>query len=83
MSIFKTFTGFRGRASVIQIDGINFMIVARNDLNLRTFHEVILKQVSAPFNPDAVNPVIVISSSILPEPKQHHEQNSTRQNPEA
>jgi hypothetical protein len=61
---------------VVQIGDITFMIVARNDVNLATFHDAILKQASAPFNPDACKPVIVISSHILPEPKPHHEQDT-------
>ena len=62
---------------MVRIADIEFFIVARNDEQLAILHEGILKQqADAPFNPDAVQPVILISSKTLPEPKPTNEQNS-------
>ena len=77
-----TFTGFRGVAGMFQVGEIRFVLVAANAEQLETLYNGLLKD-AGPFNPDACKKSIVISSSILPEPKTTNEQNDTRQSPQA
>ena len=55
-----------------QVDGITFLILARDMKHLEQIYRAMLPQAPA-FNPAACQKSIVISSKILPEPKPSHE----------
>ena len=66
---FKTFTGFRGVATVMEIGGVKFVVLARTPLALAQLHQFILPNATEPFNPAMCKKSILISSDLLPKTK--------------
>lgn len=67
MSI-KTFTGFRGFAALAEVDGIQFVILARTETELEMLYKILLPEAPA-FNPGACQKSIMIQAKLLPEQK--------------
>ncbi len=65
------FTGFRGRATLLQLGKVKFIVLAKNDRHLEAIQKFIMPAVT--FNPAACKPSIVIQSNILPNQKTKHE----------
>jgi len=66
---FKTFTGFRGVATVMEIGGVKFIVMARSPLALQQLHLHLLPNATEPFDPAKCQKSILIESSLLPETK--------------
>lgn len=64
----ETFTGFRGKAATLEIQGVKFMVLARSSFGLAQICNYILKESGQTFSPDMIVPGIVIQSSVLPKP---------------
>ncbi len=64
----QSFAGFRGRAAMVRIGEIDFMIVARTEEQLGLLYASILPK-AEPFNPEACQRAIVISEKIFPKLK--------------
>lgn len=62
----KTFTGFRGVAAAVAVDGIQVIIVAKNVDELEQAYADMIPK-SDPFDPDRCQKLIVIPASLLPE----------------
>lgn len=73
----RSFTGYRGVAALAEIGGVKFVIAARNLAELEAVYTELLPK-APPFNPDACQTSIFISSKLLPEPKPTHEQKSSQ-----
>jgi hypothetical protein len=63
----KSFTGFRGVATVMEIGGVEFVVMARTPLALEQLHAHILPE-AEPFNPAKCQKSVLIQATILPEP---------------
>ena len=66
---FKTFTGFRGVATVMEIGGVPFVVMARTPLALQQLHTHLLPEATEPFDPAKCQKSILIQSSLIPETK--------------
>jgi hypothetical protein len=64
----ETFTGFRGKAATLEIQGGKFMVVARSSFGLEQICNYILKESGQTFSPEMIVPGIIIHSSVLPKP---------------
>ena len=69
MSAFKTFTGFRGVATVMEIGGVPFVVLARTPLALSQLHAHLLPDATEPFDLAKCQKSILIQSDLLPETK--------------
>jgi hypothetical protein len=69
----QTFTGFRGKAALMQIGKIKFLVLAQNTKHLEALHQHILPNSAEPFNPVACQASIIIQSTVLPKTKPNHE----------
>lgn len=65
----KTFTGFRGYATLMEIGGYKFIVMANSPLALSQLHQAILPNAAEPFNPAMCQKVVMIESKILSETK--------------
>ena len=65
----KPFTGFRGYATVMEIGGIRFVVLARTPLALEQLHGHLLPNAQEPFDRAKCQKSILIQSSLLPETK--------------
>lgn len=63
----KQFTGFRGVATVMEIGGIEFVVMARSPLALQQLHALILPEADEPFNQAKCQKSVLIHAQILPE----------------
>jgi len=63
----KPFTGFRGVATVMEIGGIEFVVMARTPLALEQLHAHLLPQAEQPFDRAKCQKSILIEAKILPE----------------
>jgi hypothetical protein len=70
----KMFTGFRGVAALMEIGGVKFIVLAKTPLALQQLHQFILPDASEPFDLEKCQKSILISSSLLSEPKTKNEQ---------
>ena len=64
----KPFTGFRGVATVMEIEGIQFVVMARTPIALEQLHALILPM-GTPFDSARCKKSILIEAKILPEPE--------------
>ena len=64
----KTFTGFRGVAALAEVDGLQFVIIARDAAELEAIYTKILPDAPT-FNPAMCQKSVMIQSSLLPESK--------------
>ena len=64
----ETFTGFRGKAATLEIQGVKFMVLAHSSFGLEQICNYILKDSGQTFSPEMIVPGIVIQSSVLPKP---------------
>lgn len=64
----ETFTGFRGKAATLEIQGIKFMVLARSSFGLEQICNYILKESGQTFSPEMIVPGIIVHSSVLPKP---------------
>jgi hypothetical protein len=71
MSNLKTFTGYRGVAAFLEVDGIQFYVTAPTEADLEKLYNLILQDAAEPFSPDHCTKCIVISATLLPEPKKN------------
>ena len=62
----KTFTGFRGVAAAVAVDGVQVIIVARDADELGKAYADMLPTAD-PFDPDRCQKSIVIPANLLPE----------------
>ena len=62
----KTFTGFRGVATVMEIGGVQFIVMASTPLALAQLHAHLLPNAEEPFDPAKCQKSILIQSSLLP-----------------
>ncbi len=69
----QTFTGFRGKAALMQIGNIKFLVLAKDTAQLEALHKHILPNSAEPFNPVACQASIIIQSTVLPKSKPTHE----------
>ena len=69
MSMLKSFTGFRGVATIMEIGGVPFVVMARSPLALQQLHAHILPEAVEPFDPALCKKSILISSELLPQPR--------------
>lgn len=63
----KSFTGFRGVATVMEIGGVEFVVMARTPLALEQLHAHLLPDAVEPFNPAKCQKSVLIQALILPE----------------
>jgi hypothetical protein len=63
------FTGFRGVATVMEIGGVQFVVIAKSPLALQQLHARILPDATEPFDPAKCQKSILIHSKLLPDLK--------------
>jgi hypothetical protein len=61
-----TFTGFRGVATVMEIGGVRFVVMARSALALEQLHAHILPNAAEPFSREKCKKSVLIEGKILP-----------------
>ena len=64
----KPFTGFRGYAVLCEKDGVQFVIIASNEVDLANLYKQFLPEAD-PLDPAMCKKSVMIQASILPEPK--------------
>lgn len=80
----KSFSGYRGHAALMQIGDIQFLVLASSKEQLEVLHGHMLPNSAEPFNPQACQASIIISSKTLPEPKSTNEpSHTTNESPKA
>lgn len=65
----QTFTGFRGKSALLEIQGIKFLVLAPTAKKLEHVCNFILRDSGMTFSPEMCQGSIIVHSSVLPKSK--------------